>query len=501
MTRALLLTFTLSLAACSDADFSVFDGQEVSADDSGSGFESDAMTSLRLDVYPSSSLAEGSLLNQTFLLDYAAPGVEVSLTRPVTLRGNLTGYDANPTADVAVPGQSTSVTGYVQAFVPGTVMSRKTPTDETGYFAAQVVPSDGYTLAWIPEVPAELPFVVVTDELVDGPDDLSLYLDYGLPVYGAVTHGDDLDPVAGVSVQAFDVASGVGGPVVTTDSYGEYMLRLYPGEYELRVSDEDDRVPTQSIPITVFDGDGLAQDVHYGTLERNAFRGTVVDADGEPVENVVVRLTSVDLDGTPDGTLVLELDTPRNGIFSDDIVPGVYEVEYIPPYLEAASGPTVGPVKLAEAVELRGPNNQLPRVTLPERVTVQARVTDPDGNPVPGALVRARELGFDHYVFEAIANAEGDVSIRVTDTELLWTLEPPAGVPGAVTFREADPFEVIEAGTLQLSEGRQVSGQVLWGEQPAAYAAVEVRDFYDRLYASALTDDEGRFSVQVEWPE
>ncbi|MCB9791914.1 MAG: carboxypeptidase regulatory-like domain-containing protein [Alphaproteobacteria bacterium] len=498
MTRAALALLLLpALTACSS--YATKGAENALSDTAGAPEADDALeydTPLRFDVYPSVSLSDGLLLDQTFTVTFTGGPISLELSTPVEISGVMTGFDATPYADISVPGQEVEVLGYFQAFAPDTVVSRKVATDEIGAFKMSLSPREDYTLAWIPEDPLELPFLVLTEQEIDRAEDLSVYLDYGHPVFGQVLT-EDGEPLSGLSVQAVDPMTGVSGPIVLTDRQGHYELRLFSGDYTLRVWDEDDEAtPEVRVGVRVPEDEGVEQDIEYGDLVPQAFRGQVLDRDGDPVENVLVRLSSTELPGTPGGSIVLELDTPRNGIFSDDVVPGTYEVEYIPPYVQDEDQ-GLSPVRLGSPVTISSGSNELPAVALPERVLVQAMVIGPTGEPVDGALVRAQENDFNGYVFETVTGSDGQFLLRVSDTELTWTVQPPYGVEAATTFVTAEPVTIIERGQISLSSGSVVEGEVSWAGMPAANAVVEVRSEDGRLLASTFADEEGGFTVRV----
>ena len=77
----------------------------------------------------------------------------------------------------------------------GTVSDYKVETED-GSLLATVLPSEGYDLAWIPAADLLLPFSVEKDESLRTSLDISMDLDFGVPLYGAIldaevqVHGD-----------------------------------------------------------------------------------------------------------------------------------------------------------------------------------------------------------------------------------------------------------------------------------------------------------------------
>lgn len=491
----LALLSLLFAAGC--ADYSLTENATDYRDSAADSGNMDAANAyIRFDVYPPASLGPDGPPQQSVTFHDVSDDVSVVLEDAIRITGQLSGYDASPYSFVSVPGQTTPVIGYFQATLTDSIVSRKMSTDDAGNFSGTLVRGDDYTLAWIPESPAELPFLVQSGVGLAGDTNLSVELDYGVPLYGRVTH-ESAVPLQGVAVQAIDPATGIGGPMVTTGEDGRYMLRVMPGDYLLQFTGPDLRIlPTKSFDVSVPEDLGLRQDVTYGSLRTVPIRGSVVDSEQHPAENVMIRMTSISLDGVADASLVLELDTASNGIFADDIPPGSYEVEYIPPYFDDSDGAAMGPMRLTDPLDVGGPSTQVPVQALPERVLVDARVLDVSGKAVSHALVRAQEEDFGEYVFEAVTDEEGRFQIWVTDVSLTWSLQPPASSSGAVTFFSAYPSEIAE--DLTLSEGRTVTGVVNWQGEVVPHAAVEIRDGLGRLYGSVLTDDAGAFALQVD---
>ena len=488
MTRRLFLTLSLLATGCYDQEDAL---GATDLADTASGFDA-TLEGLRIDVFPGSNLADGNLPAQSFR-DIGADGawdLNLPLREPILVHGGLTGIDANPTADIGVPGEDVRVLGTFKAFVPGTPMSVSIDTDEDGEVRdVQLVPSADYTIAWVPQQPSELPFYISTGEVLEQDTDLSVALDYGLPLFGQVAVAGA--PLQGALVQAVDVETGIGGPIVEVDHDGRYMLRVYPGQYELRVTHSTGaHIPTQVLPIAVWDAEGTEQDVEYSTLDTHRVDGVVRNADSVPMADVLVRFTAVEVYGASAGRLTYEATSDGNGNYLARLVPGRYSVEYVP-----SRGSAWGP-RVSTELDLREETGLAP-VVLDARPVVKASVVDPTGAPVAGATVRARELGFDNDTFEAVTDETGGFEMALSDTTFAWTFVPPAEISAAIGHGEGTP-DVIDGGTINLHEGQLITGHVSFNGDPAAYTLIDVRDSEERLYGSALTDGEGNFEVRVD---
>lgn len=502
----------MALLGVGCAEYSIQRGGDSEND--ATAFDQDDTLSLRIDVYPSDDLAadrldEGvALMAQSFRLEDedldALPILQ--LQAPVVFDGSVFGFEAYPTtAEVSVPGEaSVAVEAEIQAYVPGTPMGRTAVSDpETGEFQLQLTPTDwAYQLAVVPRDPATLPFFVDPALLVAAGDDgpLDFDLDYGVPLYGRVTQGDAGTPLPGLSVRAVDSETGIGGPVVETASDGTYGLRVYPGSYWLQIEGDDGKhLPDRTLLAEVRDDeDGLRLDARYGAAAPITVLGEVQDEGGRALEDVQVRFSSRALLEDPGAEFMVAVTTGGgNGAFSVRLLPGTYDVEFIPPY-----GAGIGPMAWPESVELVESYTELngtDPIVLGGRPVVEQVVLDSSGMPLADVIVRAQELGFDHYAYTAVTDAYGEFTLGVADGDLQWSFTPPQGSNGASTFVVADASGLQALAAVELSPGLTVAGCVQFEDVVASYMPLDVRDSDDRLYATSMTDIDGCFSVKVDW--
>lgn len=497
MTRqSVLLLLGLPLAGCA-AESNLFQ-DKVGAADTGdwadtSSESQDDSVALRLDVYPSS--AGPALEPQSVTLDDDTTDIAVRVEEPTTVWGLISGYKANAPSAVSVPGEDVPVVAEVRLTHAGSVAGAATMSAADGTFNLTLTPGQGYTFSVVPLDPADLPFLVATDLSIDEDqrlDDDLLDLGYGVPVYGLVLKSDGT-PVPRASVSLVDLETGVVGPATATDGIGYYQLRALPGLYTLVVAGRETHAePTVSVEIEVGEEDGARVDVDMGDYEAVSFDCIVVDAaDGEPVEDVTVRFTAVAL-ADPDWSLTRETETDSKGSVSPPLLPGRYEVEFIPPY-----DSNLSPVSLELDVGNDGLNLTDP-VELPPFTTLSSHVVDPQGQALSNVIVTAGEIGFN-----------GDVWWTTTDGSGLFTLDVPT-VPLTLTFTPANGAVAIKRealdpstdglGEVVLSYGQAVTGSVRTsGGESVPYAVIELRDAESNdLLGTTLTDEEGNFSARVE---
>lgn len=506
-----LILSALLASGCSE--YSVLSAGDANESTGGDADQDDTL-SLRIDVFPSADLAsdrldEGvSLTQQSFSLENeeldALPILQ--LQAPEVFDGFIVGFEAYPTtAEVSTPGNAqVPVEAEIQAYVPGTPMGRTAVSSaDNGAFQIQLTPSEfDYQLAVVPRNPATLPFLVDPAFRVDAGDAgvLDFELDYGVPLYGRITQGEAGTPLPGLHVQAIDRETGIGGPVVQTDSEGTYELRVYPGTYDLHIDgDAGSHLPDRTLAAEVRDFDtGLRVDATYGAAAPITVLGEVQDEGGLPLEDVQVRFTSTEIYDDPGAEYQVAVTTGGgNGAFSLRLLPGTYDVEFIPPY-EGGIGPLLWP-ETVELIESYTELNGTDPIVLPTRPRVQSTVVDAAGANLANVIVRAEELGFDGYAYTAVTDDSGDFTLGVAGGELQWSFTPPMGADGASTFLVEPAAELSARQEVQLSEGLTVAGCVQYEGVLAAYMPLDVRDSDDKLYATSMTDIDGCFSVKVDW--
>lgn len=463
------------------------------ADDSAAFQEHDEpndaeSTALMLDVFPS-DYSDPDLMPQSFVLSGGAAEVMLHVDTPVTLRGELTGFTPNQRAAVtSVPGQESRLSAEIVAEVPGTPMTANLRTDD-GSFELRVLPGQAYELAFMPDVEEDIPFLVEHGAVFHGDTRLDTYIDYGVPIYGLVTD-DTGQPMSDVEVRLVDPVSGLAGQPVLTDEQGAWSLRALEGGWDLVVEGGTARpwLPTRTLVVDVDDTlEEQRLDLSYGQGDPLRATGRVVDAEGRPLEDVLVRLTSLDLADT-DGVLVAETETDGNGSFSARVVAGSYQVELVPPYVGED-----GPRLLEQTWELFD-HDDLGQLELEARPVAAGVVVTPSGERVENAVVQATELGFDGYIYEARTAADGSFQLPAAEGQLRWVVHPPEEHDLALTHFLLTTDQV---GELELVLGELASGCISSDSGALAYTPVDVRRG-DEVLGTTTTDEEGCFAQRIQ---
>jgi len=418
--------------------------------------------------------------------------LNVRVSTSILVSGTVVGYDATPFG-AEIPGaDNTPMDAQVTLTRPGTITSASIATDDLGRFSLRVPQARGYQLSIVPRDEPTVPVLIESElSLVEDTDYEVIDLGYGEPIYGKVLYADG-DPVEGALVRAVDPSTGVEGPSTSTDAQGHYMIRAQPGVLDVIVSGNPGTyLPTltESVDITQEGGAHLSFDM--GEITPVQVSGVVIDSDnGARHKDVNVQFRSVSL-AEVDGDLHVDTETDGDGLFSRSILPGDWEVDFIPPFDSDLSPATMSFTVPEDQVT----PIQLPDAILPVRVDYDAVIVDPSGTPIAGAVINAQERDFEGYIHSATANEKGRVQMNLPEVEMDVTLVPPSSTL-ALTQYQITPDRVEP--DLEIKEGQPVSGVIRNEGEPVPFALVEIRDVDGTLLASTVSDPDGFFAVQID---
>lgn len=464
------------------------DGLDLgTADSSAFGFPA------RLDVHPA---GDSEIQPQSFPIDDIAEGsVAVTMASSIVISGTVTGYEIAPMADVEVPGNTdVPVQAIVRAHLPGTIVDVSTTTDRDGDWRLELPAGQGYVLSVLPESPAPLPLSVETGLSLLGSQRRDLELDAGVPVFGQVAQSDGTPLPDGAQARLRHDSSGVEGLPTTLSSDGRYLLRALPGDYTLIIDGErTSAMPTIELPLEIDqDATGVEQSLSVGTLDLAFVEGRIFDAEGDDVDQVVVRFHSESLGGglTVAATASHETTTNNDGEFRRGLLPGQWTVEVIPPFDDDGA---TSPLRFSLDVE-PDQDTDLGNIELPRRTTATGQVTDASGNPVSGAIVSFTERGFDHHTYSQTTRGDGQFTRRTPAVPMELTLVPPTPNTAVTRLVIDDPSDLPR---LELDEGVPFSGTVEAEGAPLDFALIEVYDDGGAFLGSTVTNGEGAFQLRV----
>ena len=254
--------------------------------------------------------------------------------------------------------------------------------------------------------------------------------------------------------------------------------------------------PSVSQDVVVENEDGAEVSLALGDVGQATVTGKVVDTRGAAVGDARVRFTAESLDGG--GSLVVETQAPGGGdsagVFAAFLLPGIYDVEVMPPY--DVTG--VSPVRL-DNVRVDH-STGLGTVELAASSRLTGIVSDTEGGPAVNTLVVATEQGFDGYRYYGTTDAQGRFDFAVPDVPMSITLTPGDVGDGAITHVDVETPSAVTG--FALDAGTPVTGITSFTGTPVGYATLAVYDAASGLLlGQALTDENGTFSVRVSVPE
>lgn len=298
-------------------------------------------------------------------------------------------------------------------------------------------------------------------------------------VTGVVRDAATRSPVPGASVQVY-AEGGQRLAAVTAGADGHYRTPpLGPGRYSLVGTAGG--LGHDVLGAALKPGEAAAADLELLPL-CGGLTGTIVDGDnGAPVAGAAVRI----LDSL--GAQVAEVRTDGQGAYGvSHLSPDTYcLIACAAGYQTCWCGAAVAAGETCEAeIALQ-----------PGAGTIRARITDPAGNPLPGAIVQA--ISQDEVVLaEALTDAEGECVLAGLAAGYYGIIAATPGfaagwMGAAVVARTEIPVEIALA-----AKAGALSGAVTVPEGKPAAAAISVFTAKGLRVAAQLTDARGGFEIE-----
>jgi len=467
--------------------------------------ESRLVEGLRLDVVPTEmpidADAAATVLPQSVPLsaplrvgDGARDLGAVELVDPVIVAGFALGVEVFPLRPVAdLPGEAEAlpVSGEVRLLHQTALQSYRASLQDDGSFDLRAVPEADYQLAIVPDTPS-LPVTFLPLDARTDQDALDIDIGSGSSVYGFVTVAGAPVAQASVVLERDGVVSAAG----VTNSEGFYEVRAQPGTYAVRSLGRPDELdPVLELAELVVDEQvGARHDVAYPTDTRVLVEGRVQATDGALARTVTVRFTASTLSGLETQKASYVTDVPTDDSFLIRMPPGIYDVEVLPPAVEGGIDYT--PFALQDLV--LDEDADIGLIELAPLRSIDATVSDAQQQLVPGVAVACREEGFDRRSWTTVTNAEGRFALDLPQAPVLCALTPPVERSDvALTRRTFNPADNASP-SLELATGQSVTGRVLRDGEGEGFVVVELRDASEALLGSALTDEDGEYSMKVD---
>ncbi|MCB9676848.1 MAG: carboxypeptidase regulatory-like domain-containing protein [Alphaproteobacteria bacterium] len=475
----------LALVGC--AEYSLNDAPREVVDPTPPPIETDTLV---LQVFPGKQTdSDGTVRAVPASVDdppYEQP-IAVELLRPFTIPGAVSGQVVNPTNRADLPSSDGAVRASLSfrtASLPGTQI---TSTDVDGLFEVALVSAE-YQVTIAPEdprMPMTTQTVLATSEL----ELLDLGLDQGVPIWGRVF--EDGAPYGNAEVVVLS-STGVEGATDVTDPEGWFEIRVQPGVYTVRTRGIGDGLDPVLSDVVAVGPSGARHDFEYPEIELHTVQARAVDPTGDGLSFVPYRLRASTLDAYGTNARVdIEGLSDSQGNIVTRAVAGSYTLEILPS--RDLTSRRLSDVVVEAPIDLGD-------VVLPDLTRITGLVVDPSGVPMPDAQVRCTEVGFAGRSWSAFTRTDGRFEMIAADSPLSCAASPPGSRDDvALTRFQVTPED--QDVVVQYAIGRPIEGTVQFEGEPEEFALLEIRDQTGRVWGTGLTDDDGRFSVRVQYPQ
>ncbi|HEX5479998.1 MAG TPA: carboxypeptidase regulatory-like domain-containing protein [Dehalococcoidia bacterium] len=344
-------------------------------------------------------------------------GIDFGLADGATISGVVRAPDGTPLAGASVYAQTVVCCGFGDGAT----------TDSDGHYTLVDLAPGSYTVsAYASGYPSQVydgvydqtaatPITLVVGEAKTGID---FQMEAGGTITGTVTAGGA--PVANAYVYASAPAPALccGGGAITASDGTYSIVALAPASYVVAVSAQGyvnqyyDGASSQAdaTPVAVTSG-GTASGIDFDLNTGGAIDGTVRDAQGTPLEGAYVYASGTTGGGGGDAT------TDSSGHYHiQGLADGSYIVfaqldGYGGMYYGAVGSTAVRTYATAVAVTTGATATGID-IALPQAASISGTVTDGQGGPVAGALVRAT----------AVCCADWPSQIAMTDATGAYTI-------------------------------------------------------------------------------
>ena len=343
------------------------------------------------------------------------------------------------------------------------------------------LPAGTYNVTVIPTTHAE---VLVRQEFSDhlvspSGSNFHFMLDRGYSVQGTVRFGEncptDCPAVPSVDVDVWarrsDGSLMFTGQSMTTTQFSGYDFTLPPGEYVLRFSPSPSALGGPMLPrweedIVVVDAPLENRSTLVPTWPAVEIRGWAIDDSNSPLDGIEVIVDGFISDATvptlfdvpPNSRVEIRTTTLADGTFVVEAPPGTYELALKPPP-QATVGTRV--LENTDQIVLSTNNVVLDPIVLSPRPVVTGTIRSPTGQPVSGAVVTARHLGYSGLSTSAVSGDDGTFYFKNDMGEIEVRVEPPYGSGFVSTTQTQYTLPASGIGIdIALEQGRIVQGRV-----------------------------------------
>ena len=407
-------------------------------------------------------------------------------------------------------------------------------TDETGNYTIKGLPTGAYRIR-AEDPSGRFPGVffggsesVLSWELavavntVNGEDrsGINLELPQGGSIKGSVTDGTN--PLADISVEAFEFNTGLWINASDTDSTGNYTITLPEGEFRVRAFDNEGKFPSEYFdnvgnwneadPVTVTIGKSNTG-TNFTLSEASFISGEVQDNKNKLLKGINIEVFDFDSDDWINVGI-----SDQNGKYKIPVRPGKYRVGAIPfdpgftPVFFNSLAGNVPSWDDASPVSVTASNNAANiNFKLLRGGIIAGQVKDNNGNGMPKINVQAFDFDTDSWINDGFTGSTGNYNVSVPEGRYRVRAVPidsTSSLSGEFYDNEDDwdsakvvnvtIEQTITLNDIVLSTGNSISGLVTDdNKQPIVGANVEVFNYdTDSWINSAVTDRQGKYIVK-----
>lgn len=355
----------------------------------------------------------------------------------------------------------------------------QTKTDENGSYILEVEEEGTHELvATIPGF-GDKESVVITEDWDDN-QRIDMTLEPMLTAQGEVKN-EDGSPASNVDIELTDED----GNVIysgKTDENGYYQFPL-----------------EENLTYTAFATDGtlagsetFTTDAGYDPLEDTdivlgpiyTVKGLVLDEDGNPVSNALVKIYD------EDGNEVAQVWTDENGEYTIPIYEdGSYQV--------VATIPGYGDIEQV-TIDENWNNDNVLEMTLEPMLTAQGVVKTEDGSPAGNVDIELKDEN-GNVIYSGKTDENGYYQFPLEDDQTYTALATDGMLSGKEVFTTNDSYNSLEDKDIVLASGTFVEGIVLDEDgNPVSGATVNLYDDQGNLIASTMTDENGEYHFDLK---
>ncbi|MBN1947432.1 MAG: carboxypeptidase regulatory-like domain-containing protein [Bradymonadales bacterium] len=453
--------------------------------------------------------AQSGLLEQHFTDLVMTPDmdpIDITLHQPTSVQGRI-----YINAEQPVPVTGARVLFRLKGGMPNLPLTRETTTDAvSGEYQIELVPGT-YQVTILIDDAAFPPFregeLTVSGGIfhwsISLTDPDSYYLIQGqlVRMRSGVLEEEAESPISGATVSLESVPGGTAvSTSALTDVAGHFSVRVPPGEreYAIRISPSEEN---KLIPNLTLEQVSIAESVDLGVILAGEWADPVqiggivngLNGIATPVAGATFFLRSEMESGTFSRIAL----TGTDGSFSEQIIPGDYQITVVPPAIVDWAATTF---------QQSWHQSQLDQqFDLAQKPVLQGVVTGPDGLGLAGITMSATPIGYP--VSSLSLNPVQDE----TDSNGLFQLRVHPGrqlilaIPASNSCMSPvveDSIEVSQSGvqlSIQLQEYGCITGRILAPSgDPLSESQVELfleRDGSWLQFAERTTDAQGLFSL------